>query len=78
MLNELIEKVTEYANENHDGHYTIMKFTTNYRACFGTVHEWLDIQSMREGNTLEEALERLLADPIDSIQISQGGEWDDE
>ena len=30
MLNELIK----IANEKYDGHFTIMKFTINYRVCF--------------------------------------------
>ena len=27
----------EIANEQFDGHYTVMKFTTNYRVAFGTI-----------------------------------------
>ena len=54
----------EIANEQFDGHYTVMKFTTNYRVAFGTIHandydELREvIQEMAEGKTLEEACKR--------------------
>ena len=54
----------EIANEQFDGHYTVMKFTTNYRVAFGTIHandydELREvIQGMAEGKTLEEACKK--------------------
>jgi hypothetical protein len=33
---QLLDAVCEIARENHDGHYTIMSFTTGYRIGFGT------------------------------------------
>ena len=51
----------EIANEQFDGHYTVMKFTTNYRVAFGTImaNDYCElrevIQGMAEGKTLEEA-----------------------
>ena len=45
-----------------DGHYTLMKFTTNYRFCFGTLFpedyvkwRWA-IEMMSEGKTASEAM----------------------
>lgn len=50
------------ADAKHDGHYTIMKFTTNYRVCFGTPTTEEDIQMMAEGPTLLEAIKNLFND----------------
>lgn len=45
-----------------DGHYTIMKFTTNYRVGLGTVSSEEDIKKMAEGETLIEAIKNLIND----------------
>ena len=71
MLTDLLTKVTAYANEHYDGHFTVMKFTTNWRVCYGTIESRDEIGFMRSGKTLEEALQNLLDDPIDVYQISE-------
>ncbi len=43
-----------------DGHFTLMKFTTNYRAGFYTPNNRDDIDKMAEGKTVEEALNNAL------------------
>lgn len=48
-----IEKI---ADRKYDGHFTIMKFTTNWRFCFGTASGRKDISQMAEGKTMEEAI----------------------
>lgn len=37
-----------YADKYYDGHFTVMKFTTNYRVAFGTIHA-NDYDQLREG-----------------------------
>lgn len=55
------EELENIANEHFDGHYTVMKFTTNYRVAFGTLMAvgYDDLRSqignMPEGETLEAA-----------------------
>lgn len=50
-----------YADKYYDGHYTVMKFTTNYRVAFGTIHandyDELrgEISRMAVGKSLESA-----------------------
>jgi transcriptional regulator with XRE-family HTH domain len=53
-------KLTQLANLLSDGHYTIFKFTTNYRVGLGTPVEREDIDNMAEGKTLNEAIKNLL------------------
>jgi formate dehydrogenase assembly factor FdhD len=52
VLNSLIMECEDLA----DGHLTIMKFTTNFRACFGTPRSPEDIEKMAVGYTMEEAI----------------------
>ena len=52
---ELLKRLQAVAKEHHDGHVTIMKFTTNWRVGFGTPCERADIDHMRVGETFGEA-----------------------
>ena len=60
-------EVWDVINHKFDGHYTIMKFTTNYRFCFDTLdpmdyHRWrMQIKKMSEGATPEIAMIKELA-----------------
>jgi len=55
------------AEAEFDGHYTIMRFTTNWRVAFGTIslatHEELreHIDRMAVGSTLGEAINKAIA-----------------
>lgn len=60
----LLSQVEAYANEHYDGHFTLMKFTGNWRACYGTSNSRDEIQQMRAGKTMEEALNNLLDNPV--------------
>ena len=68
----------EIANEQFDGHYTVMKFTTNYRVAFGTIHanDYDElrkvIQGMAEGKTLEEACKRCVEESTSLYNITLG------
>lgn len=50
-----ISKLESIADKYFDGHFTIMRFTTNWRVCFGTPNNRDDIGGMFEGTTLTEA-----------------------
>ena len=60
-------EVWDVIKNKFDGHYTIMKFTTNYRFCFDTLdpmdyHRWrMQINKMSEGATPEIAMRKELA-----------------
>ncbi|MGF3075726.1 hypothetical protein [Facklamia sp. P12955] len=56
-------KMIEVANEKFDGHFTLMKFTSNWGVCYGTVNSREDISNMAKGDTVNEAIENLLKDP---------------
>lgn len=51
MNAELFGLIEFIANERHGGHFTIMKFTTNWRISFGTPNEREDIEEMPVGDT---------------------------
>lgn len=53
------------ADRYFDGHFTIMRFTTNWRICFGTPQDREDISTMSEGRTLFEAYSKALTTLID-------------
>ena len=70
-MQNLLEQVTEYANTHFDGHFTLLKFTTNWRACYGTITERTEINQMVKGATMEEALQALLESPIDVYRMER-------
>lgn len=55
-----------YADKYYGGHFTVMKFTTNYRVAFGTIHANNyselrgEIKRMAEGKTLESACKKCI------------------
>lgn len=56
------QKCVEIADKYYDGHFTLLKFTTNWRFCFGTV---LDVSNMvtsfmAYGETADEAIENAI------------------
>lgn len=57
---ELLGRVIARANEHYDGHVTICKYTTNWKACFYT-----QMPGRRPGHaTLEGCLRELLSRPL--------------
>jgi hypothetical protein len=44
-----------------DGHFTVMKFTTNWRVMFGTPGDRFDIEDAYVGRTFTEAASRAIA-----------------
>ncbi|MCL5770695.1 MAG: hypothetical protein M1479_00255 [Actinobacteria bacterium] len=74
-LNTLFDILEEMAKKETDGHITIMKFTTGWKAAFSTPD--LDsgsgreqISKLKKYNTLEEAIKDLLIDRINLNNIS--------
>lgn len=57
---EILSRLIQVALLNHDGHLTIMRFTTNWRVSFETPNDYMDIQSMPSGETFAEAGVQLL------------------
>lgn len=55
MNEQLLKVLVHIATESYDGHFTIMKFTTNWRVGFGTPEGREAIQELSNGKTFEEA-----------------------
>ena len=59
----ILSEMVEIANKKYDGHFTLMKFTGNWGACYGTVNSREDVANMAKGSTMNEAIENLLNNP---------------
>jgi len=57
---EKLEKVIKIAEEEFDGHFTLMKFTNNWRFTFGTIENRDDISLAENGETLDEVLDKAI------------------
>lgn len=70
---EVFEKVLEKAKDDYDGHFTLLKFTTNYKFCFGTLMDVNNLVTMRmaSGKTAEEAMEKGLKEDINCYDIEE-------
>jgi hypothetical protein len=53
---KLLEIIEDLADKYSDGHFTLMKFTTNYRFSLGTIDGREEIQEMGVGKTIDEAI----------------------
>ncbi|OSX53657.1 hypothetical protein [Anoxybacillus ayderensis] len=69
---KLLEMVKDHAHMFYDGHFVLMKFTGNWRACFGTPSGdcRTQIEQMVEGKTLEECLSKLLEKPTSAYDFN--------
>lgn len=64
-LIELLKKAVDVADRDHDGHITFLKFTTGWKASFGTPdldsgYGRKEIRDLKAFDSLQEALEGLL------------------
>ncbi len=57
------------SNKISDGHFTIMKFTTNWRGCYGTPDCWEDVQKMIVAKNKEELVLRMIVDGLDKYKF---------
>jgi hypothetical protein len=64
--NELMDRLQAIADQKFGGHLTILKFTSNWRICFGSPEGedlWNDIQKMSVGRSFAEAAQKAVNDP---------------
>lgn len=68
---EALDLAVDFAVRNYQGHYTLLKFTTNYRFCFGTLSEINNdiIKLIPKGFTMAEAIQNALKSKRDSYNI---------
>ena len=66
-MEEKLNKIGILAKEIADGHYTIMKFSGNYRAGYGTNGERHEICRMRAYKTLNDCIDGLLKEGEDEM-----------
>lgn len=59
-MSDVISRLEAMAKEIADGHFTVMRFTTNWRVCFGTPMNRCDICDMFVAPTFEEAAEKAI------------------
>lgn len=62
----MLEKLEEVAKKHYDGHFTVMRFTTNWRVCFYTAEDRNEIANMAEGKTFEEAAAKAIAIDVEA------------
>jgi len=55
-----VASLIQYARVHFDGHFTILRFTSNWRVGFGTPNSREDIDAMAEGKTFDEAMSAAL------------------
>lgn len=60
IVSDAISRLEAVAKEIADGHFTIMRFTTNWRVSLGTPSNHYDISKMFVATTLEEAVEKAI------------------
>ena len=61
-----LQKLIDIANKEYDGHFTLMKFTTDWGCCFGTLDDaHLLSYKMSHGKTMSEAIKKCIANRTD-------------
>lgn len=67
-----LQKLINIANKEYDGHFTLMKFTTDWGCCFGTLDDTrMTSYKMSHGKTMSEAIKKCIANRTDSYLISR-------
>ena len=64
-----LQKLINIANKEYDGHFTLMKFTTDWRCCLGTINDNMWSYYMAHGKTMEEAIDNCIRDRVDTSKI---------
>jgi hypothetical protein len=79
MDNELFNEFIRVANEDFNSDFTLMKFRSNWKACFGIAHGNFDIiYGMCTGDTADEAIKKALKNPISIRDVDIQAEIDKE
>jgi len=66
----VMESLQAIADRYFDGHFTVMKFTTNWRVGFGTPNSRCDIEELYDGFTLFDAYKAAM---IGLIEVENKG-----
>ena len=69
----VLNKLIKVSNEKSDGHFTLMKFTGNWRCCLGTIQGDCrsEIVQMAEGKTIAEAINNAIKYNVNSINFNR-------
>lgn len=66
-----LQRLIDIANKEYDGHFTLMKFTTDWGCCFGTLDDThMTSYKMSHGKTMSEAIKKCIANRTDNYLIS--------
>lgn len=67
-----LEKLIETANKEHGGNFTLIKFRSNWRCCFGIINDTeLGVNLMAEGKTLDDAIKNCIKNNTNAYEISE-------
>lgn len=67
-----LQQLIDIANKEYDGHFTLLKFTTDWACCFGTVDDIRKINGyMAHGNTMDSAIEKCIQENCNFYDISR-------
>lgn len=66
----LLSEIKEYADTHYDGMFTILKYRNTWCVCYGIFEDSPILANMHSGETLEDALQKLLEDPIDATGMN--------
>lgn len=71
----MLEKLIELATAEYDGHFSLLKFSSNWSCCFGTITDgYEDIEQMSVRKTMDEAIDRCIQTGCNVFAFSYGGE----
>lgn len=73
ISNEVFLEFVDHANKKYDGHFTLLKFTTNYKCCFGTLLEInpLTAHLMASGIDATEAMKEAIKNDVNCYEIEE-------
>lgn len=64
-MSKELQELIDIANKDYDGHFSLMKFTTDWACCFGTVDNvMINSHYMAHGKTMDEAIRNCIAEKV--------------
>lgn len=67
-----LQKLIDIANKEYDGHFTLMKFTTDWGCCFGTLdNTHMTSYEMSHGKTMSGAIKKCISNRTDTYILSR-------
>lgn len=64
-----LQDLIDIADKEYDGHLTLMKFTGDWRCCFGTIDDRMKSYYMAYGETMDEAIDNCIKNKTDIYKI---------